>query len=450
MNINNNNYEAFFLDYHEGNLSPQQVADLLLFVEQHPELKEEFESFENVTLNDLSNISFENKSSLKKEITLDNREDYFIRNVENTLTSAEKNLLDIFIKQHPQFLPELELFKKTKVFADASVVFENKEALKKTVVTTDDLLIASVEGLLTKQESVFLNQQLAVDAEMQNNYSLFKQTKLVTDTTIVYENKEELKRDLTPALSSREGEYGKEDNRKIVPFFYYVAAAASVALLIGLFFMYNNTKNNEQNFADKTNETKTAPIENNNSNAVVKNNQPIENNVIAPNQVASLVKNNKAKTVRKDSSKNAPVIVNEQPVNIAENKNEIAPKNEVIVKIEEPKVNNEQPVVIAENKNPTTNNQQPTTNNQQPTEFLSLKEVVAQKLKEKTLDEESLVAQKQNGRSKKFTGWDFAQIVTRGISKVTGRNVEVKPTYNDEGDVTAYALGGGFQVTRGK
>ena len=431
MNINKNNYEAFFLDYHEGNLSPQQVADLLLFVEQHPELKEEFECFENVTLDDLSNVSFEGKSSLKKEITLDNREEYFIRNVENTLTSAEKNLLDTFIKQHPQFLTELELFKKTKVFADASVVFENKEALKKTVVTTEDLLIASVEGLLTKQEHVFLNQQLSVDAEMQNNYSLYKQTKLVADASIVYENKEELKR--------------KE--RKIVPLFYYVAAAASIALLIGLFFIFNGNKNNEQNFADKTNGEKIPPIENNNPNAVVKNNQPIENSSIAPNQVATIVKNNKVKIVRKENSNEPPVIVNEQPLNIAENKpenkNEIAPENNPIAKIEEPKTNKVEAPVFAkvENKQPTTNT---------PTEFLSLKEVVAQKLKEKTLDEESLAVQKQNGRSKRFTGWDFAQIATRGISKVTGRDVEVKPTYNDEGDVTAYALGGGFQVTRGK
>ena len=453
MSINKNNYEAFFLDYHEGNLSPQQVADLLLFVEQHPELKEEFESFENVTLDDLSNVSFENKSSLKKEITLENKEEYFIRSVENTLTPAEKKLLANFIKQHPQFLPDLELFQKTKVFADTSVIFENKESLKKDLTpalstssvlrtpspkekeTTpdlqkwDELLIASIEGTLTKQESVFLDQQLSVDAEMKNNYSLFKQTKLIADTTIVYEKKEELKR--------------KE--RKTIPLFYYVAAAASIALLIGLFFIFNGNKNNEENFADKTNETKSVPVENNNSNAVVENNQVIENNVITPNQVASIVKNNSIKIVRKDSSKNTPVIVNEQPViNIAENKKEnkieVAPENNSIVKIEE----------SPKKEQPTNSVTLSVVEGQQPSEFLSLKEVVAQKLKEKTLDDESLAVQKKNGRSKRFTGWDLAQIVTKGISKVTGRDVEVKPTYNDAGDVTAYALGGGFQVMRGK
>src|ERR1035437_494503 len=153
MNINKNNYEAFFLDYHEGNLSPQQVADLLLFVEQHPELKEEFESFENFTLEDLSSIEFENKSHLKKQITLENKDDYFIRSVENTLNTTEKGLLTNFIKQHPQFLYDLELFNKTKLSVDDSIKFENKNELKRIAISTDDLFISSLEGLLSKEEA---------------------------------------------------------------------------------------------------------------------------------------------------------------------------------------------------------------------------------------------------------------------------------------------------------
>ncbi len=453
MIINKNNYEAFFLDYHEGNLSPQQVADLLLFVEQHPELKEEFESFENVTLDDLSNVAFEGKSSLKKEITLENKEEYFIRYVENTLTPAESTLLKSFIKQHPQFLPELELFKKTKVFADASVVFENKESLKRDLTPAlstssvrlrrtpspkekemtpdkqkwDDLLIASIEGNLSNEENIFLNQQLSVDAETQHNLNLYKQTKLIADVTVVYEGKEELKR--------------KE--RRLIPFYYYVAAAASIALL--LFFFFNNGKTKEQNFADND-KVKTIPVENSNTNSAVKNNEVINTNAIAPIQTAVVVKhkNNTVIGVRKDSVIKTPIIVNESPIiPIAENKN----KNEETPQIL-PIIKNEQPT--STNSNALASNQEKTNTKTAPTEFLSLRELAAQKIKEKTLDEESLAVQKKNGRSKRFTGWDLAQIVTRGISKVTGRNVEVKPTYNDDGDVTAYALGGGFQVSRGK
>lgn len=436
MNINKNNYEAFFLDYHEGNLSPQQVADLLLFVEQHPELREEFESFENVTLDDLSTVSFDQKSSLKKEITLENREDYFIRSVENTLTPAEKNLLDTFIKQYPQFLTEFELFQKTKLPADTTIVFENKEALKRTTVTTDDLLIASVEGLLTKQESIFLNQQLSVDAEMQHNHRLYKQTKLVADTTIVFEHKEELKR----------------EERKIIPFYFYVAAAASIALLIGMFFLYNNTTQ-EQTFADNTSETKTTPVENNNSTAVAKNIQPVESNPSIKNQMAATTSSTVKNKRNNDSTNTTPVNVNEQPilpiaVNIPENKKEIEQEKILLA-------NNEQ-------TNKPNNTTEPTNNDAiasiigksktigASTGYLSLRELATEKIKEKTLDEETLAIQKKNGRVKRFSGWDFAQIVTRGISKMTGRDVEVKPTYSDDGNVTAYALGNGIQISRGK
>ena len=66
MTINRNNYEAFFLDYRENNLTPEQVAELLIFLEQYPDLKEEFESFETIQMAPDKNIRFEVKESLKK------------------------------------------------------------------------------------------------------------------------------------------------------------------------------------------------------------------------------------------------------------------------------------------------------------------------------------------------------------------------------------------------
>ena len=79
MDINIHNYEAFFLDYHEVNLSPQQVADLLLFIEQHPQFKEEFESFENIQL-EVSDAKFITKSLLKHNTNIS--EDMLINSIE--------------------------------------------------------------------------------------------------------------------------------------------------------------------------------------------------------------------------------------------------------------------------------------------------------------------------------------------------------------------------------
>ena len=83
------------------------------------------------------------------------------------------------------------------------------------------------------------------------------------------------------------------------------------------------------------------------------------------------------------------------------------------------------------------------TESAKPDDYMSLKEMAVAKIKEKTMDETALDKQKKNGRMKKMSGWDLAQIVANGISKITGKDVNVEPTYNDAGDVTAYALNAG-------
>ncbi|HEY0029566.1 MAG TPA: hypothetical protein VGC65_02315 [Bacteroidia bacterium] len=429
MNINKNNYEAFFLDYYEGNLSPQQVADLLLFVEQHPEFREEFESFENLTLKDFSSVTFENKADLKKEITANNREDYFIRSVEKTLTPAEQLLLTTFIKQHPQYSAELELFQKTKLPTDLSIVYENKEALKHIAIDADLLLIASVEGLLKGTEADLFQQQLSVDTDMQHQLSLYQQTLLTADLSIVYKNKEELKR--------------KE--KRIIPFFYYVSGvAAAVILLVGLFFLFNNTKKIDPQFAKDYSPKKENPVPSKNESLPNQSNV-LNGNILASSSVNSSKTKKQITTATKNDSLLAPVI-NQQQNNIADFK----PEHK-----QEPELNNQKtiakntPQVLTNKEQLVAGNQK--NGSQKATEdFLSLREFALEKIKEKTLDNNTVAVQKENGRIKRFSGWDVAQIVTRGISKLTGRDVEIKPKYNNQGDVTAYALGDNLQIARGK
>ena len=56
-NINRNNYEAFLLDYVEQNLTAELVAELMLFLEQNPDLKAELEVLgTGIDLNLIMNI----------------------------------------------------------------------------------------------------------------------------------------------------------------------------------------------------------------------------------------------------------------------------------------------------------------------------------------------------------------------------------------------------------
>jgi hypothetical protein len=426
MKISKHNYEAFFLDYHEGNLTPGEVAELLLFVEQHPELKEEFESFENFTLEDFSSYNFENKENLKKQISDQNKEDYFIRSVDGTLTSADTELLDQFLKQHPQYAVEFELFGKTKLIPDLSIVFENKAQLKRVPETADHLLISAVEGLLTTEESNLFNQQLAVDPELRRELGLYQQTKSTPDATVIYAGKE-LKR--------------KE--RKIIPFYYYATAiAAAVLLLFGLFFLFNNGKDAAPEMAKNTNPVKqeTAPIKE--GTALIKE----VTNPATHELAVSVTKNKNVKPVHpvpvpKDSLKMDPP-KSEEPKNLAENN----PENKVAPQEITPPGN--APVNPA-NSNSVAKADSPV---KAPSpEFMSLAQIAAAKIKEKTLDPEVLAMEKKNGKLKKISGWDVLQVVAKGASKLTGKKVEAKPTYNEEGEVTAYALGaGGFGFSKGK
>lgn len=430
MTINKNNYEAYFLDYHEGNLTPQEVADLLLFVEQHPELKEEFESFENVKLEDYSIPVFENKAFLKKEITSKNIDDYIIKEVEGVISPAEKALLYNYIKQHPHLSADLELFRKTKLSADSSLVFGNKNRLKEIPVvlaskkTSDieELMIASLEGVLSVHEQEFLDSQLNADANLATEFNLYKKTVLSSDTTIIYRDKDELKR----------------TSKKAIPFYYYVSAAAAILLLFGLFSLFNNDSVTPK-YANK-NATEIAPVITNRS-VVVSNDSDsnLEKDIVAEQNTDRVIKKKNTIPKQQNDSKKESIIIPSKLENQPDNAIAV---NTIVVPDTEQKnivknsIENNLPI----NKNSAT---LALTESSKPDDYMSLKEMAVAKIKEKTLDETVLDSQKKQGKMKKMSGWDLAQIVAKGISKITGKDVNVEPTYNDAGDVVAYALNAG-------
>jgi hypothetical protein len=130
--ITRNNYEAYMLDYVEENLSPELVAELMLFLENNSDLKEDFEGFEQFTLKPDQPI-FENKEKLKKVVSvidLTNYEDYIIAEIEKENTSKDSQLLTLFLKENPAKQKEFEVYQKTKLAAPA-LVFEHKSELKR-------------------------------------------------------------------------------------------------------------------------------------------------------------------------------------------------------------------------------------------------------------------------------------------------------------------------------
>jgi len=128
--INLHNYEAFLLDYLEGNLNESDLQELKTFSVLNPELDIDFTSDELPTFN-LANETFINKTALIKT------EDDFILNnpslnyVENNLTATEKISFENLLKTNSTLQREVVQLQKTKLSADTSVIYPNKKELKK-------------------------------------------------------------------------------------------------------------------------------------------------------------------------------------------------------------------------------------------------------------------------------------------------------------------------------
>ena len=129
MRYNRHNYESAFVDYSEGKLSAEEVAELLIFIEANADLKAEFEMFSEAPVVVESEAIFENKNSLKR-IDINRFNDLCIGEVEQTNNLAEKDELNEFLKIKPELNRDTKLFSLTKL-PQEKIIFEEKDSLKR-------------------------------------------------------------------------------------------------------------------------------------------------------------------------------------------------------------------------------------------------------------------------------------------------------------------------------
>ena len=130
MDINRHNYESFFMDYLDGEMSPDQVIKLMSFLKENPDLKTELEEFEEISV-EPDKKRFESKISLKKTfIVNDSNFDIFcIASLEGDLTNEEATLFQNWLQQNPLKAREFELYKKTRLIPE-KITFGFKSTLK--------------------------------------------------------------------------------------------------------------------------------------------------------------------------------------------------------------------------------------------------------------------------------------------------------------------------------
>jgi hypothetical protein len=130
------NYEAFYLDFLEGNLNEEETALFLAFMEAHPELKLEDESLVSVEV-ETSNLDTQFKNNLKQvsfadtPITLSNVEQFLIAETEGQLSSEKLAELKTFVAANSSLRQTQKLYAAAHLKADLSIVYADKASLKR-------------------------------------------------------------------------------------------------------------------------------------------------------------------------------------------------------------------------------------------------------------------------------------------------------------------------------
>ena len=231
--INLHNYEAFFLDYSEGNLDSVQVQELMDFLKENPALQSELEdSFEGIELVPAFGSELD-KSFLKKEgIQKEEVEELMIASIEGQLSKEQEYELTQYVTDN-SLQKTFAYYKNTILVPNVAETYGNKSRLKKGdavlnllgdgVVEVEELMIASIEGQLTKEQEVQLSTYVT-DNSLHKTFAFYKNTILVPNVLETYGNKSDL----------------KKRDALIIPIGYRIAAAAAVVVLFFGLYLNNN------------------------------------------------------------------------------------------------------------------------------------------------------------------------------------------------------------------
>ena len=319
--INSHNYEAFLVDYFDGNLSDVLITELKAFVIANPQL--------NIDLDDMDLPSFSEegieagfKNDLKKTDTFLEDEE-LINYLENNLTEADKKIFEVKLVNDIALNNELNGYKKTILINEPALVFNEKAGLVKT---DDDLILnnsalAYIEGQLEASGKLQFEAELKTNSTLQKEVSLFNKTKLEATTSIQFPDKGSLKKET-----------------KVIALFSFrklASMAAAILLLIGLAFVFNYY-NSKPIISDQ--------LANSISNNVNKVIDTIDSLNLATTKSKALIANN----VTNAAESKSPSKGNRKDLNIAKTNTVVLNENEILP-LANNLIENESKVVFANN-----------------------------------------------------------------------------------------------------
>lgn len=147
MHPDRTNYEIWLIDYLDGNLNPQQERELISFMDENPDISEEFEELSQYVIKP-SETSFASKYLLKKsasDLTETQFELLCVAASENDLSVGQRDEMQTIIDGNPSRMKTFDFVNRIKLVAP-NIRFNKKSTLRK-LSTGQKIVRFSVIGL---------------------------------------------------------------------------------------------------------------------------------------------------------------------------------------------------------------------------------------------------------------------------------------------------------------
>ena len=147
MQPDRTNYEIWLIDYLDGTLDEARIKLLLSFLNENPDIKEEFADILTYTIKPATD-SFKHKNSLKKSVSdlSDKQFEYLcISASENDLSEQQKEELEMMVAENQDKRKTFEIINRLKLVAP--VIKYNKKSSLRKLTLTQKIVRLSVIGL---------------------------------------------------------------------------------------------------------------------------------------------------------------------------------------------------------------------------------------------------------------------------------------------------------------
>jgi hypothetical protein len=196
-------------------------------------------------------------------INRNNYEEYFLLYADDELSKAERKMVEVFVKENPEFREEFCMLKITINIPDDEIKLEDKSFLFRNESSFfinknnyEEVFVLYHDNELSEKEKLETESFLTQHPELKSEFELIGKAKLSPETSIVYPDKKEL--------------YRKEKSGKVISIKVWRYVAAAVLIGFGLWVSVPYLSNQHS----KTPVVATIKETNNNAAPSVKNTVP--------------------------------------------------------------------------------------------------------------------------------------------------------------------------------